>query len=364
MPATRVNYLRSLSKIVHLSDEAKAELESVSKQYAFRVSDYYLGLVDWGDPDDPIRQLILPRVEELHEWGSLDASNELSVTVAKGVQHKYKDTALLLCNKACGAYCRYCFRKRLFMNENDEVMHDVTEGIRYITAHPEINNVLLTGGDPLLIRANRLADLFSSLSAIPHVRVIRLGSKMPAFNPWCILDNSELQAAFRTFSGGARRIYLMAHFDHPRELTEPALESIACCLANGLICVNQCPVIRGINDDPGVLAALFETLSYIGCPQYYVFQCRPTAGNEPYCLPIVRTWQVFSEAMRRGSGLARRARLVLSHETGKVEVMSVDARQIYLRYHEAKDPADTGRLLICHRDDQAVWLDDLRPVDG
>ena len=117
----------------------------------FRANDYYLNLIDWDDPSDPIRQLIIPRQEELNEWGKLDASNEESITVARGVQHKYVDTVLLLCNEVCGAYCRYCFRKRLFMDVIDEVTNDVTEGIEYIRQHPEVNNVLLTGGDPLLM---------------------------------------------------------------------------------------------------------------------------------------------------------------------------------------------------------------------
>ena len=158
---------------------------------------YYLDLINWDDPDDPIRQLIIPREEELTEWGTLDASNEESVTVAHGVQHKYTDTVLLLCNEVCGAYCRYCFRKRLFMDDNDEVTNDVSEGLRYIAEHPEVTNVLLTGGDPLLMSTRRLVDIFEALRAIPHVKIIRLGSKMPAFDPYRVLNDAELQEAFR-----------------------------------------------------------------------------------------------------------------------------------------------------------------------
>src|SRR5690606_32856344 len=130
----------------------------------------------------------------------LDASNEAAVTVEKGVQHKYRDTALLLCNEVCGAYCRYCFRKRLFMDGNDEVSIDVSRGIEYIRQHPEINNVLLTGGDPLLMATRRLREILARLREIPHVKIIRIGTKMPAFNPWRVLDDPELLDAISTYS--------------------------------------------------------------------------------------------------------------------------------------------------------------------
>lgn len=360
----KAKYIRRIEQVEHLSGEEKSRLSPVVDQYVFRANDYYLGLIDWDDPADPIRQLIIPREEELNDWGRLDASNEQSVTVAKGVQHKYTDTVLLLCNEVCGAYCRYCFRKRLFMDENDEVTNDVTAGLEYIAAHPEVNNVLLTGGDPLLMSTRRLVEIIEKLRAIEHVKIIRLGSKMPAFDPWRILDDEELQAAFRRYSTSGRRIYLMAHFDHPRELTDAAVAGIDAAVRCGVICVNQCPLIKGVNDDADVLSEMYQKLSFIGCPPYYLFQGRPTAGNEPYEVPLVRGWHIFQEALKRGSGLARRPRYCMSHETGKVEILAVDERHIYLRYHQAKHESDLGRFFICRRDDEAYWLDQLDVVSG
>jgi lysine 2,3-aminomutase len=359
----RVKYVRSLDKIPNIPEAERKRLAKVAERYVFRVNDYYLGLIDWDDPDDPIKQLVIPRQEELNDWGRLDASRESLVTVARGVQHKYPHTVLLLCNEVCGAYCRYCFRKRLFMDENDEVSLDVSEGLRYIAQHPTVTNVLLTGGDPLLMSTRRITEILGALRAIPHVRIVRIGSKMPAFNPWRLVNDAELQAALRKYSEPRRRIYLMAHFDHPRELTDAAVDGIDCFLRSGVICVNQCPLIRGINDDPDVLAEMYQQLAWIGCPPYYLFQGRPTAGNEPYEVPIVRGWHIFREALRKGSGLSRRPRFVMSHESGKIEIAGVDEDHIYLRYHRAKDEAKRGMFMVYKRDDEAYWLDQLEPVN-
>lgn len=360
----RVRYLNSLDQIPDLSPEDRELLKAVSERYVFRANDYYLRLIDWSDPKDPIRQLIIPRQEELNDWGKLDASNEAANTVEPGVQHKYRDTVLLLCNEVCGAYCRYCFRKRLFMNDNEEVSKDVTKGLAYIREHPEVSNVLLTGGDPLIMGTRRLTEIISALREIDHVRIIRIGSKMPAFNPFRITEDKELQEMLRKYSTPEKRIYVMCHFDHPRELTPEAREGLAVLRDCGVICVNQCPMIKGINDDPAVLAEMFRELSYIGCPQYYIFQGRPTAGNEPFEVPIVRAWEIFSDALVRESGLAGRARYAMSHASGKVEIMAVDARHIYLRYHRSKYPENQGKFFVCKRNDEAYWLDHLELAEG
>ena len=210
----------------------------------------------------------------------------------------------------------------------------------------------------------RLVSIFEQLRGIPHVRIIRIGSKMPAFDPYRALTDDSLLEAFRKYSTPHQRIYLMAHFDHPRELTDVAVEGIDAFIKSGVICVNQCPLVKGVNDDPEVLSELYQKLSWIGCPPYYLFQGRPTAGNEPYEVPMVRGWSIFHAAIRKGSGLARRAKFVMSHETGKIEILAVDESYIYLRYHRAKTPANRGRFMVYKRDDEAYWFDQLEPVEG
>lgn len=363
-PRSRSRSLTTLEQVEQLTDADRAALRPVTDRYAFRATDYYLSLIDWADPHDPLRRLVVPDAAEDEPWGRLDVSNEAAFTVAPGVQHKYPDTALLLCSDVCSAYCRYCFRKRLFMPGNEEARHDVRAGIDYIAAHPRINNVLLTGGDPLTLGTRRLAEILDLLAAVPHLRVVRIGSKTPAFDPDRIRNDPALLEAFRGFAARGKRLYLIAHFDHPRELTSVACDGLELCLRAGVVCANQCPLIRGVNDDPDTLAELYQRLAAAGCPPYYLFQCRPTAGNAPFSVPIIEALGIFRAALARGSGLARRARFVLSHETGKLEVLFADADCLYFRYHQAADLARVGQVVVYRRDDTAHWLDDLTVLAG
>ncbi len=358
----RVRYYRSASQIPNVPADVARQIEEVSQRYVFRANSYYLDLIDWNDPADPIRQLVIPRREELNDWGALDASNEASNYVVKGVQHKYRDTALVLVNSVCGAYCRYCFRKRLFMNDNDETIHDLAPAYEYIGAHTELTDVLLTGGDPLIMSTSKLRPILERFSGLSHLKTIRIGSKLPAFNPYRILDDPELQELFREVTSGPRALYVMAHFDHPRELTAAAREGIACLRDCGVRVVNQCPLIRGINDNADTLAELFTEMSMLGAPQYYLFQCRPTAGNEAFDVPIVEGYQLFQAAQKQVSGLSRRARFSMSHASGKIEVLGLDEKRIFLRYHRARHAHDEHRVMICERNDKAHWFDDLTEI--
>ncbi|MCK5364499.1 MAG: KamA family radical SAM protein [Gammaproteobacteria bacterium] len=359
----KVRYITRLDKVEQLSEPERTKLAAVEQKFVFRVTDYYLNLIDWDDPKDPIRQLIIPRTEELADWGKIDASDEAANTPVRGLQHKYGDTALLLCNEVCGAYCRYCFRKRLFMRHNDETAQDFGPAAAYVAQHPEITDVLLSGGDPLVLSTDRLAAILRRFMRIPHVRTIRIGSKVPAFNPYRLLQDEALLNLIAQVTGSGTAVYLMAHFDHPRELTDLACDGIQAMQQAGADVVNQCPIVRGVNDDAELLAELFEMTTELGMPQYYVFQGRPVVGNEPYMVPLVRGWQLFDDARRRCSGLSRRVRFAMSHASGKIEVLGLDDRHMYLRYHRARKVADESRIMVARRDDRANWFDDLELLE-
>lgn len=351
-------YLTKLGQIPQLSQENIKALEPVSEQFIFRTNEYYQSLIDWDDPDDPIRKIVVPDVSELNEWGRLDASDEESYTVAHGIEHKYDSTALLLVNEVCAAYCRFCFRKRLFMDENDEVTKDISEGLAYIREHPEINNVLLTGGDPLIMSTSKLEPIIRQVREIDHVKIIRIGTKIPAFNPMRIYNDDSLRAMFEKYSLPEKRIYVMAHFNHPRELTEEAVRGLNFLMRSGSIVVNQTPMIAGVNDDPQILSELMNRLSFMGVPPYYVFHCRPTLGNRPYTLPIEKAYEIFELARMRGSGLAKRARFVMSHSTGKIEIIGLSARNIYFKYQRAAENRNSSRFIVYRRNPEAFWFDD------
>lgn len=354
----RPKYITKVDKIDGLSSFEKEELKQVTDKYAFRINEYYLSLIDWNDPDDPIRRLIIPSMEELVSWGKLDASNEHSYTKAKGLEHKYSDTALFLVTDVCGAYCRFCFRKRLFLNDNDEVLRDLEPGLQYIAEHPEITNVLLTGGDPLVMSTKKLEAIISRLREIPHVQIIRIGSKMPAFNPFRITEDPSLLDMIKKYSLPEKRIYIMTHFNHPREITPEAEKAVKLLLDAGAILANQTPLLRGVNDDANVLAELFDKLSFIGVPPYYVFQGRPVSGNKMFAVPIEEGLNIFEKARTKVSGLARRARYAMSHASGKVEIMGMTDEHIFFKYQRSAHEANKGRIMIFERNPDAYWLDD------
>lgn len=351
-------YLTRLEQIPQLDSDEREQLEKVNEQFVFRSNEYYQSLIDWDDPEDPIRRIIMPDVQELDDWGQLDASNEEKYTKVKGLEHKYTSTALLLVNEVCAAYCRFCFRKRLFMNENEEVTKDVSDGLEYIREHPEVTNVLLTGGDPMIMSTSKLEPIIQKIREIDHVKIIRIGTKIPAFNPYRIINDPSLHEMIRTYSTDEKKIYIMAHFNHPKELTPVAVKGLNMLMQSGAIVVNQTPMIRGVNDDPEVLAELFNRLSFIGIPPYYVFLCRPTLGNQPFAIPVEEGYEIFEQARSFCSGLAKRARLVMSHETGKVEVVGMSDSQIFFKYNRAADIENDAKFLVFDSNPDAYWFDD------
>ena len=356
--AKPIKYLTKLAQIPQLSEAERSDLEKVNEQFVFRTNDYYQSLIDWNDPDDPIRRIVMPDIQELDDWGQLDASNEEKYTKVKGLEHKYTSTALLLVNEVCAAYCRFCFRKRLFMDENDEVTKDISEGLEYIRKHKEITNVLLTGGDPMIMSTSKLEPIIKQIREIDHVKIIRIGTKIPAFNPHKIVNDPSLHEMIKTYSKDEKKIYIMAHFNHPRELTEIAVKGLNMLMQSGAIVVNQTPLIKGVNDDPDVLAELFNRLSFIGVPPYYVFLCRPTLGNEPFAIPVEDGYEIFEAARNKCSGLAKRARLVMSHETGKVEMVGMSDGQVFFKYNRSANVENNAKFLVFESNPDAYWFDD------
>jgi len=354
-------YLHSideLDNLVGLRPKERADMETVTQTFPFRANEYYLSLIDWKDDHDPLRRIVVPDPRELKGGGCMDPSCEKDYTKLPGLQHKYAQTGLLLLSDVCGGICRFCFRKRLFIGCKRETTHDVTAGIDYIRSHPEITNVLLTGGDPLTLETQRLEGILKELREIGHVNIIRIGSKMPAYNPHRILNDPSLANVLSRYSTPEKRIYLMAHYNHPKEMTDVSMQAAELLRNSGVIVVNQTPVLNEVNSDPAVFTELFRRLSFTGISPYYVFQCRPSLGNRFFQTPVERSFEIVQQAFRTCSGLAKRARFVMSHATGKIEVVGKTAGHVYMRYHQAADSADIGKMMVFKSNPLARWFDD------
>ncbi|WP_027094467.1 KamA family radical SAM protein [Cohnella thermotolerans] len=351
-------YRTDIGKIEQLTEAEREKLKLITNKFVFRVNDYYLNLIDWSDPNDPIRKLVIPSEGELAEYGRWDASDEDTNYVVPGCQHKYDSTALLIVSEVCGAYCRYCFRKRLFRNDVKEATTDVEPGLKYIASQPQISNVLLTGGDSLILATPKLGAILARLREIEHVQIIRLGSKIPVFNPMRIYEDEALLETLKTYSTPEKRIYVMAHINHPREITPEAVRGFEALHNAGVIIVNQTPILRGINDDPKVLGELLDKLSWAGVTPYYFFVNRPVAGNRDFVLPLERVYRLVEEAKALTSGLGKRVRLSMSHTSGKIEILAIENGKAYLKYHQSRD-GEYGKFMTLDCPPDAAWFDDL-----
>lgn len=351
-------YITDIDRITQIPEEEREKLKAITDKFVFRVNDYYLSLIDWEDPNDPIKKLVIPNENELEDYGRWDSSDEDTNYVVPGCQHKYRTTALLICSEVCGAYCRYCFRKRLFRNDVKEAMIDVEPGLNYIAEHPEINNVLLTGGDPLILAAKKLDSILSRLREMDHVKIIRLGSKLPAFNPMRIYEDEALLDVIRKHSTPEKRIYVMAHINHPREVTAEVYKAFQALHDAGAIVVNQTPVLKGINDDVDVLGDLLDKLSWAGVTPYYFFINRPVRGNEDFVLSLKEAYDIVEGAKAKTSGLGKRVRLSMSHTAGKVEILAIEDGKAYLKFHQSRDD-EYGKFMVLDCPEDAAWFDDL-----
>jgi lysine 2,3-aminomutase len=320
---------------------------AAAELYKFRVPSSYLELINPLDIDDPIKKLIIPHDDELMALRTLDPTDEAANTQVPGLQHKFPDTALLLVTKNCAGYCRYCFRKRIFQPHSDEVPRSLDSALAYIREHSEINNVILSGGDALFMPTTKLLNLLKKISDIDSVRVIRIGSKMPAFDPVRITGDDELLRGIEQIGSTSNvQIYLMAHFDHPREVTTRSRMAIRALARAGVSCLNQCPLLNGVNSGPGVMSELFSAMEFIGCPQYYVFHCRPTDGNAQFTMPLRAAFDVFEREMRFGSGLSKTARYCIAHPRAKLQVVSILEGNVLIKILQACDVDKTGMFIF------------------
>jgi len=355
------NIIGSVEQIacnIGLSSEETEQLKKVTQIHPMRVSPYYLSLIDWDDPNDPIRRMAVPSREELNLDGFYDTSGEAENTKMPGLQHKYKETALILATNRCAVYCRHCFRKRLVGLPTKEILKRFEDAAEYIENHTEINNVLVSGGDPLVLSNKVIETFLKLLTNIGHLSFIRFGSRTPVTLPSRFSD-PELLALFRKYSRIDKRLYIVTQFNHPREITLQSVSAVNKILNAGVLMSNQTVLLNGVNDNPETLATLMDKLVSIGVVPYYVFQCRPVKRvKHHFQVPICKGVRIVEEAKAKCNGHSKRFKYIMSHKTGKIEILGIMNGEIYFKYHEAKDRKNLGRMFKRRVDENAGWLDD------
>lgn len=348
---------------LNCSHEDKRLIERITRNHPMRVPRYYFSLIDRSRNNGPIRRMAIPHAEEIFKAGTYDTSGEHSHTVMPGLQHKYAQTAVILATSECAMYCRHCFRKRLVGLESGEVLRDIDAAAEYIEEHEEINNVLITGGDPFTLPTKRIRALLERLGSIDTLDFIRFGTRVPVTLPSRILKGRGLLELLAAYSKKNRRIHVVTQFNHPWEITEESSEAVDKLLEAGVLVSNQTVLLRGVNSKPEVLAELQSKLVAIGVIPYYVFQCRPVSRvKRQFQVPLYEGYYIVEEAKRLLNGQSKRFRYIMSHETGKIEIVGVQEEpepEFIFKYHQAKDPSDVGRIFTRRVSKSATWLDDL-----
>ncbi len=349
-----------LKEYTDIPPKEEKQLWKVIERHPMRITPYYLSLIDWNDPKDPIRKTAVPTINELNLMGAYDTSGEAENTKMPGLQHKYSQTALVLATNRCAMYCRYCFRKRLVGLHTKEIIQRFNTAVGYIKEHKEINNVLISGGDPLVLPTKVIGKFLSKLSPISHLNFIRFGTRIPVTFPGRILDDDELVSILGEYSWENRRIYVVTQYNHPRELSKRSVDAIAKLLRAGVIVNNQSILLKDINNDPAVLAKLQNKLVSIGINPYYVFQCRPVKRvKNNFQVPLYDGYKNIEEAKKRLNGHSKRFKYVMSHRTGKIEIIGIMGDKIYFKYHQAKNPNNIGKFFARELNKEAGWLDEM-----
>ena len=407
---------REIPQLSALSEDLKRDIEVVGRVLPFKVNNFVLDhLINWDDiPNDPMfiltfpqKGMLLPQhyeeIVNLVRHGAAptvisEAVNRIRLTLRPhpggqkehnvpyingtplpGVQHKYSQTILYFPSQGqtCHAYCTFCFRWPQFtgMSRWRFSGRDIEQVIAYIRNHPEITDILLTGGDPMTIPASELAAIIDPLlnAKLGSLRRIRIGTKAMSYWPFRFLtdnDAEELIGLFKKITRSGLHLAIMAHFNHPNELASPlvrkALKKVRSC---GAEVRTQSPLLRHVNDDPSIWRRLWDVQVDLGCIPYYMFVARDTGASHYFHLPLVRAWEIFREAYQNVSGLCRTVRgPTMSTDPGKIQVLGVtklNGEKVFvLRFLQGRDPEWVHKPFFAKYDEAATWLDEMTPAFG
>lgn len=270
-------------------------LEQVAAVYPFRVSRYYAGLIT--APHDPIWRQCIPSLDELDDATQLpDPLDEERLSPVSGLIHRYPDRAVLLVSNRCATYCRFCMRKRQVGVCGDTA--DLSSAFDYIAATPQLHDIILSGGDPLMLSDEQLHAILTRLRKIPHVEIIRIGSRMP------VTDPSRITPALCRMLAEHHPVYLNTHFNHPLELTTEAAQACRLLAGAGISLGNQTVLLKGVNDDSVTLRELMTGLLRLQVRPYYLHQMDLVQGTAHFRTPLEKGRQLIGSLRGQVSGMA------------------------------------------------------------
>jgi len=408
---------RTIPQIQQMSEETQFEMEVVGNVLPFKTNNYVVEqLIDWDNiPNDPMYVLTFPQKgmlnpEHYDKMASTLRSGadkkeiarvandirlqlnphpagqmELNVPQLKdgtklyGMQHKYDETCLFFPSQSqtCHAYCTFCFRWPQFvgMDKMKFAMREGEQLVQYLKEHPEISDVLFTGGDPMIMKASMFSVYTDALldTKLPNLKTIRIGTKAVSYWPYKFLTDSDADETLKNFEKivkSGTHLAIMAHFNHLAELsTDPIKEAIKRIRNTGAEIRTQSPLLAHINDDANMWAEMWQKQVSLGCIPYYMFVVRDTGAQHYFGVPLVKAEKIFRSAFRKVSGLARTVRgPSMSATPGKVHVLGVSEingqKVMALQLLQGRESEWVGVPFFAKYDENAIWLDDLKPAFG
>ena len=406
----------SIPQLDSISEDQRFAIKVISSVLPFRVNNYVIEeLINWDRvPDDPIFQLTFMQKDMLSEnqFGRMaDAlrnrikTEELNKTIEEirlelnphpagqmtlnvprhngkivpGVQHKYRETVLIFpsSGQTCHSYCTFCFRWAQFVGMNDlKFATDESKSFQeYLIAEKDVTDVLITGGDPMIMSAKNLAAYIEPLlePEFEHIQNIRIGTKSVAYWPYRFVTDKDADDVLRLFEkivGSGKHLAVMGHYNHWRELsTEVAQEATKRIRSTGAQIRTQSPLIKHVNDDPEVWSRMWKEQVKLGCIPYYFFIERNTGAKEYFSVPLYKTYEIYREAYKNVSGLGRTVKgPSMSALPGKVSIEGISElngeKVFVLTLLQARNPEWVKRPFIAEYSEKATWLSDLRPAFG
>lgn len=409
--AFSLHNFRNIPQLSLLPESELEAIEVVGQVLPFKANNYVTEeLINWNDaPNDPIFTLTFPRKEMLSKDqydavknAMTEGKEELARVVKeirmqlnpnpagqehnvptlngvklKGVQHKYRETVLFFPSQGqtCHAYCTFCFRWPQFsgMSEMKFAMKDGELLQEYLRTHPDVTDVLFTGGDPMTASAKIISSYIEPLltEEFKHIRTIRFGTKSLAYWPYRYLtdnDSNDMIDLFEKIVRSGKNVAIQAHFNHPVELSTPAVQlAIQRIRSTGAQIRTQSPVLKHINDKAEIWAEMWQKQVDLGCIPYYMFIARDTGSKTFFDLPLEQCWQIFRNAYQQVSGICRTVRgPSMSATPGKIQILGVTEikgeKVFALRFLQGRNPEWVGMPFFAKYDPQASWFDDLKPA--